>query len=112
MEENWYALYLVAKNKFPVKKAFRAMNIKLKSSTKRQKLILSEDDFELIIYLRESLTWVEIAKEFKVTPEYLSSLVIRYKKEKATKNPRKSVPSSIRSISTPLYHESRGVQVG
>lgn len=111
MEENWYALYLVAKKKFSVKKAFNFMNIKLKRSTKRQKLELSKDDFELIIYLRESLTWVELSKEFGVTPEYLSSLVTRYKKEKATKNPNQSVPSSIRSISNPLYHESRGMQV-
>lgn len=112
MQENWYALYLVAKYKFSVKKAFDFMNIKLNRSSKMQKLILSKDDFELIIYLRESLTWGEIAKEFEVTPEYLNSLVIRYKKEKATKNPDQSVLSSIRSISTQLYHESRGVQVG
>ena len=84
---------------------------------------LTEKEKEVLqLYYFDDIKQTEIAKLFNTTQTQISRVNRRaikklkiemgVEKEKATKNPDKSVPSSIRSISTPLYHESRGVQVG
>ena len=84
MEFNWMALILsIVKNK-TVDESLNLMKIK-PDRRQVQKLELSDEDFELILFLKENHTWNEIASEFGVTANYMSQLCYYNKKNKAIK---------------------------
>lgn len=67
-------------------------------------------DIETLIKLKETKTFKEIATMYKVSSSIVEKRIMKYRK--ATKDPDQSIQSSTCKISIPLYHESRGVQVG
>lgn len=120
MKENWYALYLVAKQGFCIDKAFGAMGIRPKNKRRMinnvyiankngrpLKFDFNKRDIEDILYLRKRMSLKDISKIYGCSDCTIARAIKR-----ATKNPDQSVQSSITNNSIRLYHKNRGVQVG
>lgn len=118
MYRNWLALFVaIVANKtakrslldmgieFPVEESKEIKESYTTGRPRRYKF--EQDDLDDILYLRKNMTLREIANAYGVSISTIARLI-----KKATKNPDQSVPSSKPNKPIPLYHESRGVQVG
>lgn len=82
MSDNWIALLCSIVTEKLINESLRTIGIRPKR-TQKQKLILSDNDFEMILFLKKEKTWNELSEEFGVTSNYLCSLCNEYKKRKA-----------------------------
>lgn len=82
MSDNWIALLCAIVTEKSIDESLKSIGIRPKR-TQKQKLILSDNDFEIILFLKKEKTWNELSEEFGVTSNYLCSLCNEYKKRKA-----------------------------
>ena len=93
MNENWMALLCSIITSKSIDESLRAIGIRPKR-TLNQKLNLSNNDFEMILFLKKEKTWDELSEEFGVTSQYLCALCNAYKKRKAIEGePTKASPT-------------------
>lgn len=118
MYRNWLALFVAILANKTAKRSLLDMGIEYPAEECKEikesyitgrprRYKFEQNDLDDILYLRKNMTLREIANVYGVSVSTIARLI-----KKATKNPDQSVQSSIEKISTPLYHESRGVQVG
>ena len=109
MKENWYALCISILTENSIERALGIMDIKPNKNHKKDLHLTNQQALNLQ-FLRQSMSWHELAEEFGIYGEALRQQVNKALK-KATKEPSKVSEVAMRKNSPSLYHTEGGMQI-